>query len=111
MTSGTDTVVDPVLKAAAQTLFALLSRRVDRGSVTGQGEMFQINQSFLSGREQKQLAEDLKGANRDLFHPEEFPGVEIKDPQYGFCPQEGPFHPFYQAFSEISSEDEPGHGG
>ena len=62
----TDTVVDPVLKAAAQTLFALLSRRVDRGSVTGQGEMFQTNQSFLSGREQKQLAEDLKEARTGI---------------------------------------------
>ena len=60
VTSGTVTIVNPVFKAAAQPLFALLGCCADRGAVTGQGEALQVNQAFLRRGAQKQFAEDLK---------------------------------------------------
>ena len=54
------TIMNPVLQAAAQALFSLLRCCIDRCAITGQGELLQVNQSLLCGREQKKFAEDIK---------------------------------------------------
>ena len=52
--------MNPVLQTVAQALFSLLCCGINRCAITGQGELLQVNQSLLSGREQKKFAENLK---------------------------------------------------